>query len=83
MGNKTIFTDIEKEKLKNEYRMSTLKGVNKLTRSDLDSIEFYAKTIDRTGNYYGLMQPRGGIAEVLTKYGYLNDDVHKFSGVYC
>ena len=34
-----IFNDIKKCKLKNEYRLSSLKGVKNLSRSDLDTIE--------------------------------------------
>lgn len=70
----SIYQDLEKLRLKNEYRASTLKGVKNLSRSDLDMIEFYAQTIDRTGSYYGLMEPRGGVREVLIKYGYLKEE---------
>ena len=69
----SIYKDLEKLRLKNEYRASTLRGVKNMSRSDLDMIELYAETIDRTGSYYGLMEPRGGVREVLIKYGYLKE----------
>lgn len=52
----------------NERSMFTLKGVKNLSMSDLDTLELYATTFIRTGGFYGLMEPRGAIAEVLTKY---------------
>ena len=70
----SIYKDLEKLRMKNEYRASTLRGVKNLSRSDLDMIELYAETIDRTGSYYGLMEPRGGVREVLIKYGYLKEE---------
>lgn len=66
----SIYEILERARLKNEYRTSTIKGVKNLSRSDLDTIELYAKTIDRQGSYYGLMDPVGGVAEVLRKFGY-------------
>ena len=74
-----IFNEIKKCKLKNEYRLSSLKGVKNLSRSDLDTIELYAKTIQNTGSYYGLMKPMGNVAEVLEKYELLNEKVHHLS----
>lgn len=64
-----LLNDIEKKiRNWNERSMFTLKGVKNLSMSDLDTLELYATTFIRTGRFYGLMEPRGAIAEVLTKY---------------
>jgi len=64
-----LLNDIEKKiRNWNERSMFTLKGVKNLSMSDLDTLELYATTFIRTGGFYGLMEPRGAIAEVLTKY---------------
>lgn len=52
----------------NERSNFTLKGVKNLSRSDLDTIELYADTIERQGNYNGLMKPLGAVAQVLQAY---------------
>jgi hypothetical protein len=78
--NKSIYKDINKCKLKNEYRLSTLKGVNNLSRSDLDTIELYAKTIENQGSYSGLMEPGGNVKKVLEKYNFVNEKIDKLSG---
>jgi hypothetical protein len=61
---------IEKKKMKMEYRTSTLKGVSNLSRSDLDSVVFYAEAFIRSGGtgFPGLMEPRGTTEELLKKY---------------
>lgn len=65
-----LYSTLEKARDKAECRTCTIKGVKNLSRSDLDAIELYAETIDRTGSHNGLMTPRGGVAEVLKKFGY-------------
>lgn len=67
----SIYETLKRARVKNEYRTSTIKGVKNLSRSDLDTIELYAETIDRQGSYSGLITPVGGVAEVLKKYGYV------------
>ena len=78
--NKNIYKDLEKCRRKNEYRVSTLKGVKNLSRSDLDTVELYAQTIERQGNYYGLMEPRGNVRELLNKYGFIRENIDQLSG---
>jgi len=75
-----IYKDLEAARLKNEYRLSIIKGVKNLSRSDLDTVELYAQTIEKSGSYFGLMEPRGNVAEVLNKYGYLSEKTHPLSG---
>lgn len=58
----------------NERSSFTLKGVKNLSRSDLDTMELYADTICRQGNYYGLMKPLGSVATVLKAYGILEEE---------
>lgn len=67
-------TDIKK-KLDNwnERSCFTLKGIKNLSRADLDTIELYADTIARQGNYSGLMKPLGTTAQVLQAYGILEE----------
>jgi len=72
--DKKIYADLQKARLKNEYRLSTVKGVKNLSRSDLDTIELYAETIEKNGHYEQiLMEPRNGVKEVLQKYKYIID----------
>lgn len=49
-----------------EYRSVKLHGVS-CTRSDLETIEFYAEKLERDGNYNGLMNPVGAPKEVFDK----------------
>lgn len=68
--NKGLYKDLEAARIKNEYRLSTIKGIKNLSRSDLDTVELYAQTFERTGRYDGLMQPRGNVKELLDRYGF-------------
>ena len=74
MAGANIYQDIDSAKRKNEYRTSTLKGVKNLSRSDLETIELYAETIDRTGGYSFLREPAGAVREVLVKYGFIDKE---------
>lgn len=50
-----------------------IKGVSNLSSSDLDTLEMYAQCIYRHGTYQGrLMQPYGGVGDVLKEYGLWN-----------
>jgi len=72
-GAKKLLTDVRK-KLTNrvDYRTTTLKGVRNLSVSDLEMLELYAQTIIQEGRYTGfLMEPLGGVGEVMNKYGLL------------
>jgi len=64
-----LITDIEKKIINwNERSMFSIKGVKNLSRSDLDTIQLYAAAY--VGNSISqLMPPRGGVKEVLEKYG--------------
>jgi hypothetical protein len=69
---KRLIGDIRKKIASwNERSQFKLRGVNNLSRSDLDTLELYAQTFIRNGGYgfSGLMQPRGSIKAVLDKYG--------------
>jgi len=64
-----LLSDIQKKIQNwNERSSFTLKGVKKLSMADLETLELYADTYIRTGGFYGLMEPRGAIAQVLAKY---------------
>lgn len=59
----------QKSLRENEYNARFLKGV-KVSHSDVETILFYAQTIQREGTYEGhLMKPRAEVAEVLGKFG--------------
>lgn len=50
-----------------------IKGVSNLSNSDLDTLEMYAQCIYQHGTYQGrLMQPYGGVGDVLKEYGLWN-----------
>lgn len=53
----------------NERSQFRIKGVGNLSMSDMDSIRYYAETFIRQGNISNLMQPMGGVGEVLSQYG--------------
>lgn len=64
-----LLSDIQKKIQNwNERSSFTLKGVKNLSMADLETLELYADTYIRTGGFYGLMEPRGAIAQVLVKY---------------
>ena len=65
-----LIRDIDKE-IENwdERSQFKLKGVGNLSFSDMDILKLYAETCIRTGSFRGLMEPRGEIAKVLSKYG--------------
>ena len=53
----------------NERSQFNMAGVKNLSRSDMDTIILYAETYLRNGNINSLMNPRGEIELVLSKYG--------------
>lgn len=54
----------------NEYNSRTVAGVRDLSHADVEMAILYAEYIRDHGTYKGiLMDPRGGVAELLTKYG--------------
>ena len=65
--------DIEKKISEwNERSTFSLKGINGLSKSDLETLKLYARTIELNGTCEGfLMAPRGNIEAVLKKYNYL------------
>lgn len=66
---KTLLKDVQKKIATSEYKTVKLKGVGNLSRADLETIEMYCEQIIKSGNINGLMSPRGGVEEVLKKYG--------------
>ena len=66
---KKLLTDINKKiDSWNERSMFTLRGIKNLSMSDMLTIQLYAETILRQGNYFGLSNPIGKTFEVLSKY---------------
>ncbi len=56
--------------MKNEYNLRSVVGVKGLSHSDVETAILYAKTIIGFGTYQGqLMPPRGGVADLLNKFG--------------
>lgn len=56
--------------MKNEYNTRTVAGVKGLSHSDVETAILYAETIISFGTYQGqLMPPRGGVADLLAKFG--------------
>ena len=67
---KKLINEIEKQRNNwDERSQFKIKGVGNLSRSDLDSIEYYADTFIKTGNINNLMKAFGGVGEVLEKHG--------------
>lgn len=57
----------EREIFKSEYALFTIRGVENLSRSDVDTIMLYCEYFIKNKTIGGLMPPRGGVAEVLKK----------------
>lgn len=61
---------MHRQDLKQSLDCVKIKGVKNLSRSDLETILLYCDTIKKHGTWEGyLMQPLGGVGEVLAKYG--------------
>lgn len=57
-----------------ERKQFEIVGVKNLSMSDLDTIELYAETIQRTGSILGLMQPLGNVKLVFDKFNINTND---------
>lgn len=68
-----LINEINKKKESwNEIDQFSLKGVQNLSTSDLDTLELYATAVLHTGTWKGtLMSPLGDIEKVLAKYDLL------------
>ena len=68
---KKLINDLEKIMQNSEYRTSKVRGVSNLSRSDLEVAIDYANAYIRSGGhgFSGKMSPRGGVKELLDKYG--------------
>lgn len=68
---KKLLADVRKKlQFREDARTVTLKGVKNLSISDLETLELYAQTIIKNGQYTGLlMKPLGGVGDVMEKYG--------------
>lgn len=64
---KRLIETCEREIFKSEYNLFTIRGVENLSRSDVDTIMLYCEYYIKNKTIGGLMPPRGGIAEVLKK----------------
>lgn len=65
-----LISDVNKKLANwNERSTFTLKGVRNLSRSDMDVLLLYAEHYNQYGSFDGLMDPVGGIKDVLTAYG--------------
>lgn len=64
-----LWKDCAKKLDEMECRTVTLKGVKNLSRSDLETLQMYAKLAIREGLHgYGLAPLRGNLLEVWNKY---------------
>lgn len=69
---KLLLADIRKKLDRwNERSQFVIRGVNNLSRSDLDTLQLYAETFIENNGYgfQGLMRPLSGVKAVLDKYG--------------
>lgn len=64
---KRLIDTCEKELFKNEYGLMTIRGVENLSRSDVDSVIYYCKYFIENKTLNGLMPPLSGVAKVLSK----------------
>lgn len=64
-----LINNCEINAAKNECRCSTMNGIGNLSRSDLDTLVFYAETLQRDGNTFSLMELHGDVAKVWAAYG--------------
>jgi hypothetical protein len=64
---KNLIETCEREIFNGEYGTFTIRGVENLSRSDIDTIIFYCQYFINNKTIGGLMPPRGGVAEVLKK----------------
>ena len=64
---KDVHTKIDKWNERSQFKV---KGVGNLSRSDMDTLEYYAETFIKNGGYGfpGLLEPLGNIREVFVKY---------------
>lgn len=67
---KKLIKDVEKKIDNwNERSQFKMKTVGNLSFSDMETLKFYAEEKLKRGNINHLMEPRGGIGEVLSMYG--------------
>ena len=71
---KRLITTCENELFSNEYNLMTIRGVENLSRSDVEAIMAYCDYYIQNKTIGGLMPPRGGIAEVLRKIDLVQKD---------
>lgn len=64
---KRLIATCEKELFANEYGLMTIRGVENLSRSDVENIILYCNYFIENKTIGGLMPPRGVIADVLCK----------------
>ncbi len=64
---KRLIETCEREIFKSEYSLFTIRGVENLSRSDVDTIILYCEYYIKNKTIGGLMPPRGGVADVLKK----------------
>lgn len=64
---KRLIDTCEREIFKGEYGVYNIRGVENLSRSDVDTIIFYCQYYIKNKTIGGLMPPRGGVGEVLKK----------------
>ena len=64
---KRLIDTCERAILGSEYSLYSIRGVENLSRSDVDTIIFYCQYYIKNKTIGGLMPPRGGVGEVLKK----------------
>ena len=64
---KRLIDTCERAILVGEYNLFTIRGVENLSRSDLDMIIYYCNYFITNKTIGGLMPPRGGVRDVLKK----------------
>jgi hypothetical protein len=64
---KRLIDTCERAILGSEYSLYSIRGVENLSRSDVDMIIYYCNYFITNKTIGGLMPPRGGVGEVLKK----------------